>query len=308
MGRRVPLRDMEHRPPEAGRLRFGVEEQGVSKSGKRYTRPKAIGTWRFTSPDRGQVEAAASVYGGEVEPWNNAKATPPKQWQCISPTPSIDVWLPPDGLTTSYEHWTAKGCERRCDGEMCVFNGRGQREEMSCLCALEEGRPLCKVKSRLNVLLPGVPFSGVWRMETASEYFAMEAPGTLNIIWAQMERRIVPVRLVLDQRTQKSIDGEGKPVTSHFVVPKIVIDATLFELSTGPALGPGPVRELAPGPPEDVWHPSFSDDDEIVEAEVIEMSDYRNEPDGWDVPPPDVAVRRNPRFGEPGQPKYIRKD
>lgn len=309
MGRRVPLSQIEHRPPEAGRLRFGIEVTGTSKAGKKYTAPKAIDTWRFTSPNLAQVEAAASVYGGEVEPWNNPKATPAKQWQCISPSNSIDVWLPPDGLSINYELWTAKGCERRCDGETCVDNSMGQRQSVDCICAMEEGRAQCKAKSRLNVLLPGVPFSGVWRMETASENFAYEAPGMLAIVWERMERRqIVPVRLVLDSRTRKTIDGTGKPVTSHFVVPRVEIDITLFDLAHGPALGSGPAPlELGSGEPADpVWHSSI--DDEIIDAEVIELRPEEPEPDGWDIPPPDVRVKRNPRFGEPGQPKYVRKD
>ena len=309
MGRRVPLNQIEHRPPEAGRLRFGIEVTGTSKAGKKYTAPKAIDTWRFTSPSREQVEAAASVYGGTVEEWNNPKATPSKQWQAISPSNSIDVWLPPDGLSINYELWTAKGCERRCDGVSCVDNSMGQRETVDCLCALEEGRPQCKAKSRLNVLLPGVPFSGVWRMETASENFAYEAPGMLAIVWDRMaHRQIVPVKLVLDTRTRKTIDGNGKPVTSHFVVPRVQIDITLFDLADGTlALDSGPQLALGVGEPEDpVWHSSI--DDEVIDAEVVDIRPSEPEPDGWDIPPPDVRVTRNPRFGEPGQPKWIRKD
>jgi hypothetical protein len=53
-----------------------------------------------------------------------------------------------------------------------------------------------------------------------------------------------------------------------------------------------------------VWH-----DDEIVDAEVVdeiaEDAWRAEEPVGWDVPPPGVAVTRNPN---PDGPRWIRRE
>ena len=309
---RTRIADIETRPPEAGRIRFGHKVEGTNKAGKKYTRPAALETWRLTSPERSQIEAVAKLYGGDVEAWNDPKASPQKQWQVTTTTDRIQVWLPPGALTLTYELWSGGGCERRCDGEWCM----AQRERVPCLCAQEiDQDAACKPKCRLNVLLPGVPFSGVWRLETSSENFLHEAPGILGVIGELQSRdTLAKVELILSKRTHTYLE-DGKSMTDHFTVPQIVMSQTPEEIMgglaapTAGALGAGGRPALAldagwttPTPVDEVWHQPV-DDDEIVEGELIEEPALPGL-EGWDIPPAGVAVTRNP---DPDGPKWIRR-
>lgn len=307
MSARTPLRDIETRAPEAGRLRFGIKTP--TRNGKQ--RPTAIDTWRVTSPERDQIQAIVDIYGGEVREWSDPKANPQHQWEAVTNTNTLAVWLPPDSLTTSYEHWNPAGCERRCDGEQCVYTAHGTRDEVPCVCAEEPGTPLCRAKSRLSVMLPGIPFSGVWRLETSSENFMYEAPGMIRAAQAlQATTALARVNLTLTKRVHRFIGPDGKPAVNHYTVPVITFgqtpDEILQGLSSVVALeGPRPLLALDPGwttpqQADPVWH-----DDEVVDAEVIEV-DFPQyvEPGGWETPPPGVSVIRNP---EPDGPRYIPK-
>jgi hypothetical protein len=296
VGRKIPLSQIENRPPEAGRIRLGEKRNG------KMTR---LDTWRFTSPERAQIEAVAEVYGGTVRQWNEPKANPPNQWDVVTDTDRLHVWLPPGSLTSSYEKWSqGGGCERRCDGENCTVYYKTGPERMPCVCATEEGDAQCKTTSRLSVMVPEIPFSGVYRLDTKSEYFHREAPGMIHMIEAmQAANRIVKVDLLITHRSRKTAQG-----TRHFPVPQIVLGqspeqilvghAGIGQLSEGArplALGSGFV-EAEPQVMDPVWHGTDVDDEvidgEIVDAEVVEDTG----PDGWDDRseiPPDVRVVRN---------------
>jgi hypothetical protein len=296
VGKRTKLSDIDSRPPEAGRLRFGIKAD--TRNGKQ--RPMAIDRWRMTSPERAQIEAIAALYGGTPEPWNEPRATVQDQWQVTTDTNRLPVWMPPGSLNVSYEAWNAGGCERRCDGETCWLTTRTHREQVPCVCATEQGNPVCKPHSRLSVMIPEIPFSGVWRLDTGSENFLYEAPGVIRMIeQMQAADRIVKVELLLTKRTTRR-GGQ----TSHFVVPQIVLGqspeqilvghAGIGQLAEGArplALGSGFV-EAEPQVMDPVWHGTDVDDDEIIDAEVVEDAG----PDGWDDRseiPPDVRVVRN---------------
>jgi len=303
--KRIPLADIDSRPPEAGRIRLGEKVEGVSKAGKKYTRPASTETFRFTSPERDQIEAIADIYGGTVKPWNEPRASTQKQWEVKTNTDRISVWLPPDALTVNYEAWSGGGCVRRCDGVTCVWKEDGGREVVPCLCGQEEGAPLCKPKSRLSVVLPGIPFSGVWRMETSSEYFVYEARGMIDTIAGlEAAQGVLQVDLVLSKRTKR----DGGQV-SHYIVPQIALKSSPSEILEGLArVGQGtPQLALDSGWTETkvldpVWHTPAPEDDEITDAEIIEEPAY--DPGGWDAPPPGELVVRNP---DPDGPKWIRK-
>ena len=72
-----PLTENYSRIPEHGRIRLGMQDEGRGF-------PKSLDTFRFTSPDKEAVEQIANLYGGEVNKWNDKKASPPNQWEVIT--------------------------------------------------------------------------------------------------------------------------------------------------------------------------------------------------------------------------------
>lgn len=308
----VPLNQLVARPPEHGRIRFGV------KAGRAM---KAIETWRFTSPDEAAIRALAELYGGTAKKWSDPKASPPNQWEVVTDADTINVWLPPGAYNVSYELWGGGGVERRCDGATCLRFGR---EPVPCMCdGAPDGAVTCRPTSRVSVILPDIAFGGVWRLETKSWNFAHEAPGMIAAISEMQAQGLARVSLILSKRQQK-VEGQ----TKKFIVPQFSLDATPTQMLNGAArvragltAGAAP-RELGAGPVapiDEVWHQPAGEiedttdyvdllqrsvdmlkadaDDDIEDAEVIEE-------DGWDIPPPGVKVRRNP---DKAGPRWIRK-
>lgn len=324
----IARRFMNARPPEHGRIRFGER----FKSGGRE-RPRALKTWRFTSPDEIAIRQIAQEYGGEARPWFDPKANPQNQWEVLTPVDRIHVWLPTeDSLSIMMEQWGGRGIERRCDEVTCTFYGRGRPMQAPCYCA-DQPKPTCKPYSRLNVIIPNVVFGGVWRLEVKGNHFAHEAPGMISTIASLQERQgMVRVDLLLTERTGK--DDEGR--MTKFIVPKISVAMTPQQMLEGMAqvqrLAIGPSREVTETPvatPELRSVTVDPDDDDIVDAEIlegpwhhaideddteltqllkqsVEQAEIRkaHREDGWDEPPGHVAVKRNP---DPNGPKYIRK-
>jgi hypothetical protein len=222
---------------EAGRLRLGLTVQ--SSNGK--TRPTRSDTWIFTSPDRTKAEAAAQLWGGEVEHWQ-PMGNGGKQWRVITKATSIDAILPSgDPLSQAYEQWNKGGCVRRCNGETESFSGS------PCLCLAEFGEQwheqpkgrVCDTKSRLKVLLPELPGLGSYRIETGSYYAADEIAGVVDFIRGAVgDSALVPIRVRIEQRTRVA-GGE----TKHFPVPVV----ELRGVTTGALLGPQAERTFQIG-------------------------------------------------------------
>jgi hypothetical protein len=59
---------LQRQAARAGRIRLGETVSGVSKSGKTYTRPAKLDTFRFTSASRHAIESVAHVLGGNRQP------------------------------------------------------------------------------------------------------------------------------------------------------------------------------------------------------------------------------------------------
>lgn len=209
---------------EAGRIRLGVKV----KAANGRERPAKLDRLRFTSPRKAKIERIAELYGGAVEEWQPPKGN--QQWQVITNTTEVPVMVPPQNPSESqwYELWSKGGCQRRCDG---------QQEKISksaCLC--DPADRLCKMHTRLLVMLEDVPGMGAWRVDTGSYYAAVELPGIATIL--SQSQGVIPGRLILDQRTvTRTVDGETK--TMNFVVPVLDID----EFTPG-QLASGKVQEL----------------------------------------------------------------
>ena len=280
MTKMIPLRDLDRRAPEAGRIRLGV------KSGKAM---KSIETFRFTSPHQASIEHLARIYGGTARPWSDPKANK-GQWEVITEANRIEIIVQPEGLSLWYELWSGGGCARRCDGETVQTPSRDPNEmydQSPCICNAK-GVSECRPYTRLNVVLPAIDFAGMWRLETKGWNAAHELPGMFDMLTALRESG-APVRgfMHLEQRTSTRA---GK--TKHFVVPTLSMGASPNELIEGKGRATlqlegekmEGVRELGQAPvyldPERDSDGLGMPDAEIVEAVVVMTSEVEAEIEG----------------------------
>lgn len=208
----MPILDLQRRLREVGRIRIGV--QVAMKNGK--SRPSKLDTFRLTSQDEVAIRAAAGMFGGTVERWEQAPTG--EQWQVITESSVMPVVIPPAATVFSQwmERWNAGGCERRCDGQTEMLS------QTPCLCASEDERT-CTPHSRVNVILRDLPGLGVWRLDTSGWYAATELAGTVEVcIQAATRGQLLPAVLRLEQRQVKR-PGEA---VRKFAVPVLDIQVT----------------------------------------------------------------------------------
>lgn len=285
MGRPVvPIRQLDRRLPELGRIKDGVKVAGKGQ-------PKAIDTLRFTSQDPKTLAQVAAVLGGEVKAYSDPKST--DTHELITEATECPVILPPDPLggTPMYELYTGGGRDRWCDGETCERWRKGpdgpEPYEVPCMCA-EAGELSCKPTVHLSVILPFTRLGGTWRWTTHSYNAAVELPGMVEAIQALQAKGLTRGVLRIDSRTQV-LAG----VTRHFKVPVLGVDATADELAAGqatlgaigsgaPAATPAVAQIEAGEAPESARDPHGAADtpasappppessDDIVDAEIVE--------------------------------------
>lgn len=270
----VPVKDFGRRMVEHGRIRLGV------KAGRAM---KSIDTFRFTSPDETAIRQLAEQFGGEARPWSDPKASPINQWEVVSTSSEIAVWIIPGGLDVNYEMWSGGGCVRRCDGVECETSQRSFDADyepvmVPCICS-SKGKLECRPYTRLNVIIPSIRFGGSWRLESKGWNAAEELPGMAEMLSNIQDGGHLRGRLRLEHR--QSQGGRRK-----FVVPTLAIDVSVNEMLAGGA----DVRGLAMIPPvfegEHVAEiPSVSSDlsrslgqvgsdvDDIVDAVIVEEND-----------------------------------
>jgi hypothetical protein len=220
----VSIIDLQHRQRELGRIRMG--EKGDRGQ------PVRLDKFRLTSPAKHLLDAAAALWGGEVQRWSGAPTE--GQWELYTQTDTLPIIIPPgrEPVSSFYETWSGGGCTHRCDGVTNYIT------DTPCSCDPENRT--CKATSRLSVMLPDLPDIGVWRAESHGINAAMEWPGTIAVLqMASDAGRFIPARLRLEQRMAKK-DGR----TNRFVVPVIDLDITSRELMAGeqPALTEGDTK------------------------------------------------------------------
>lgn len=216
----MPIITLQRQMREIGRIRTG---QTVVTNGKR--RPAKLERFRLTSRSREVIEAAAAVYGGKPQAWND-------QWEVFTEADTMDIVLRPgQPIDQWYELWSGGGCVRRCNGEVDILSdapcgsapstidtGNGKRTIPACPRDPADRRDVaaagmaCKPTTRLSVILPAIPDLGSWRLESHGYYAAVELAGTVSVL-AQADR-LLPARLRLEQRETKRI---GRPVNRYAV-------------------------------------------------------------------------------------------
>jgi hypothetical protein len=242
----MPIIALQRRIREVGRIRMG--DQGTTSEGKRY--PRKATHFRLSSPDPTVIDAAADIYGGQAQAWDNNGS---RHFEVYTEADQLRIALPPDprdlGFSQWYELWGNKLCTRRCDGE------REQINDQACVCDPEDRE--CKPTTRLSMFLPDIPGLGVWRLETHGYYAAVELAGALEIIEAIAgAHSIIPARLRLDQREQRKLVN-GKPETRKFAVPVIDLDVSIMAVRSLTASGGQVALPEAddPEPSAEGWQP-----------------------------------------------------
>lgn len=228
----MPILDIQRRIREVGRIRIGV--QAPTRTGKRA--PRKLDKFRLTSTDRRVIDAAAGIYGGDVNQWDNNGST---QWEVITNADTLSIALPPNptdmAWTQFYETWAKGFCSRRCDGAFDTVRDRP--------CDCDPENRTCKATSRLSVLLPDIAGLGLWRLESHGYYAAVELAGAVDLI-TQMAgaHAVVPARLRLERReVRRLIDGDAK--VFKFAVPVIDLDVSILGVREI-AMGAKPAPEL----------------------------------------------------------------
>lgn len=261
-----PIRELgTQRVQEAGKIRMGVKTAKAMK---------AIDTFRFTSPHRDCIDQLAALYGGQVKPWSDPKASPNDQFEVVTTSSEITVLIPPGGLSTHYELWAGSGNARRCDGERVVtVQPNGEDLEQQCICHATQNME-CRPYTRLAVVLPEVTFRGTWTLTTKS-WNAAEEMAAMERLIEQLQQRqdIVECKLAIEKRSRVTKSGK-----KNFVVPVISIGHTVQEIAGGAAqwsLGAG---TPALDPTQRALNPAASED--VAEAEVIpDVEELENEVD-----------------------------
>lgn len=261
-----PLADIETRAPEAGRIRLGM------KSGKAM---KSLDKFRFTSPFKDCIEVLASMYGGEPRPWSDPKASPSSQWEVLTDASEIQVFLPPSPVSTWYELYSGSGLQRRCDGAVCQIpqqTGPNIWEPVDnpCVCSAK-GAMECSPHTRLKVLIPDVPFRGVWRLETKGWNALKELPGMADLI-TQLNNSgsMVRVALGIEKRTQMRPSGKRNFVTPTLTMldsPNQILSgaARVQGVAISPPVVRAPLRIEAPV--------QAIEYDDIVDAVIVDEDD-----------------------------------
>jgi hypothetical protein len=260
----MALLDVQRSSHQVGRIRTGqrIEIPGKTRSGQQKTRPARLDVFRFTSPSRPQIEAAAERYEGDVRPWNDGSR---REWEVITKAAELLVTVPPRSAVVSswYEMFKPGfGFERRCDS---------QREQFSagpCLCphaedpsdedevrqcaldreAMSKRNPpeACRRVTRINVMLPDLPGLGVWRLDTGSIYSAMWTGDQGDIMMLARDGNVfLPARLYLEPQ-ERLVRGEIR----KYSVPVLDITSTFREVASGALAAGGIKAQLPPAPGE----------------------------------------------------------
>ena len=261
-----PLADIENRAPEAGRIRLGI------KSGRAM---KSLDHFRFTSPFKDCIESLAAQYGGKVTPWSDPKASPSNQWEVLTEAKEIEVFLPPSPVSTWYELYSGSGLLRRCDGAVCQIptqtgpNG-WEPVDSPCVCTAKNAME-CSPHTRLKVLLPNVPFRGIWRLETKGWNALKELPGMAELI-TQLNANGSMVRVALGIEKRSQMRPSGK---RNFVTPTLTMLDSPNQILSGAAEVRGLTAPRPASPPSLGSHPALAALDspqDVIDAEVVEIS------------------------------------
>lgn len=237
----APIVGITPRVQEIGRIRMGAKKEVQTRNGTR-TIPDKLDTFRLTSDNRAVLDAAAALYGGRVQRWEDAPDE--GMWQVVTAAAELDILIPRSLRSVSqwWELWQGGTCMRRCDGATEQVSGS------ACLCGDargEDGRKdVCDVVTRLSVILPRLPGLGLWRLDTGGWFAASTIPSTIDLLLALDQRPMVPAVLRAVQASKRERDDQGRVQTHRFVKP--VLDAPGITIGQMVDSGPVATHEALP--------------------------------------------------------------
>lgn len=311
----MPIIDLQRRLARTGAIRLGnrvpkVDRDGnpvLDRRGNPVTYPNKLDTFRVTSPHRDVADAVARLFGGTVLPWQGARGP---EFEVITTRAELPVLVPAQMIDPNLEFWGRNLKMRHCDGKterikgtpcLCqqwnnhdhkYWDGRCQ------LCGVSErwqGQPhthqfdhqgecetcgctrICKPTTRVNVMIPGVPGIGVFKVESHGINAASELPTLADMIAATP----VPLPAHLGMRPEERIrmTRSGEIETRHFYVPElrftwatpelIFADSMRLEQAARSSIAATPVFQALtatpPAPDPD------SDEEHLTREEIIKL-------------------------------------
>ena len=221
-------------------------------------RPAGLDHWRVTTPYEHLAKQVADLYGGQVVAWTDGPRA--GEWLVDTQVRELAIYLPPSplGNTPVYELWDGQQMVRTCSGaELPAAGGPGggcwttlptgpdgpEEVESNCLCR-EAGELACKPTTRLDVVLAGVDFAGVWRLVTHSDFAREELPGMVEALAAVAARGFANGYLCLTNRASTGRDG----VRHKYQVPTLRLPTSLESLAAGDGFLQGLPREAVTAP------------------------------------------------------------
>lgn len=234
----MPIENLQRQAHEVGRIRLG--DKGAKGA------PRKLDCFRLTTQNRAILECAASLYGGEVRPWEGHLGF----FELYTTAKELPFLASPVELSQWYELWKAGGCERRCDGV------REWIKDTRCLCDPENRE--CKMHTRFSVFLYELPGLGVWRLETSGFYAATELPAEAQWL-IESAKRGKPIKATLSiEHRQKKSPGE---VTKNYIVPVIHTPLSIGQILLGAeeqkTISPTDQKQIAAKPEEKQTFRSF---------------------------------------------------
>jgi hypothetical protein len=245
--------DVQRRAQQTGRLRIG--QTLISKNGKPY--PTALDTFRFTTGSRFVAESVASLYGGQVRPWEGHRS----QFEVITAERELFVTIPPrDGVfSMAYEMWKGGGLVRRCNsqrqegGSVCECPHAEDTTnadevhtaglERSRLAKLNPPRA-CALVTRISVVIPDLAGLGIWRLDTKSYNAAVDIGDQAEMLEKAREHGIYLRAQLRIDRIERPVDGQ----TRKFTVPVLTILDTFRDVVSGAIEGRSIAAQLPPAP------------------------------------------------------------
>ncbi len=208
---------------ELGRIRHGRKDPD-----KGY--PMSIDTWRFTSPNPNLIDAAAEMFGGEREPWDE------KKFQVTTDIRKLPVRVAPQVPAPEFKLYP--GPQRTCDGSKAWVAHDGVMVESECLCDPADRE--CKPEVLLKFFIPDLPDLGVW-VYTSTAYTALRelVPAVEMMAGSQVD-----LSLVIEWRETRA--AAGAPM-KKFTVATLQTSMSMRSLLEGSA-GGGVLTEPISGP------------------------------------------------------------
>lgn len=286
----VDVVDQQHAIRELGRIRFG-ERKRPNSPGRPIQFP------RVSSQRQEIVADVAKVYGGEVRQWDRDNR---REWDVTVEQP-LAIAVPPNvrPFSRSYELWAGGVCSRRCDGERCQVTERGRKVERPCACGVDadpEDRE-CKLTLRFGVMILGLPWLGLFRVDSKGVYAAREVPAQLGMLqasgragWLRMESR---ERLVVEWDADKGAEKVQKRKYPVIVVDAPFMPEEVMALERPPGMEALPAPEIRARPQiaatVEPRGPQFGDREPPPRpVPPVELGDGRREPDDPPAPEPPI--------------------